>query len=343
MSLVLATGGLGFIGSHTCINLINKGYDVLVVDSLINSHEDIYLKILDIIDLKKNSNRGNIFFKKGDLLNKLFVEKIFKENIIDTVVHFAGLKSVEESVKNPLKYWYTNINITINILNTMENYKCYKFIFSSSATIYKTVNSIKLVENHQTIPFNAYGNTKLSIERILEDMYLSNRGKWKIINLRYFNPAGAHHSGLIGENPNQNSSNLFPKIAKVIFGNNKILSVFGNDWPTKDGTCIRDYIHIEDLADAHVNAINFLENNKPQIKSINIGTGLGSSVLDVINTYSRINKIEIPYQFKKRRKGDVPYLVADNKLSKKLFNWYPKKNLEVMCKDSFNFLKNLYH
>ena len=212
MSLVLATGGLGFIGSHTCINLINKGYDVLVVDSLINSHEDIYLKILDIINLKKNPNRGNIFFKKGDLLNKLFVEQIFKENKIDTVVHFAGLKSVEESVKNPLKYWYTNINITINILNTMENYKCYKFIFSSSATIYKTVRSIKLVENHQTIPFNAYGNTKLSIERILEDMYLSKKGKWKIINLRYFNPVGAHHSGLIGENPNQNSSNLFPLI-----------------------------------------------------------------------------------------------------------------------------------
>ncbi len=342
MSLVLATGGLGFIGSHTCINLINKGYDVLIVDSLINSHEDIYLKILKIIDLEKNSNRGNIFFKKGDLLDKLFVEQIFKENNIETVVHFAGLKSVERSVKNPINYWYTNINIALNILTTMENHKCYKFIFSSSATIYKPVSSKKLIENNQKIPSNPYGNTKLTIEKILEDIYLSNRKKWKIINLRYFNPVGAHHSGLIGDNPKQNSSNLFPIIAKVIFGDIKTLSIFGNDWPTKDGTCIRDYIHIEDLAAAHTVAIKFLEINKPQIHSVNVGTGLGSSVLDVINTYSRINKVEIPYQFEKRRKGDVPYLVADNTLSKKLFNWYPKKTLEIMCMDSFKFLNNLY-
>ncbi len=343
MSLVLATGGLGFIGSHTCINLIDKGYDVLIVDSLKNSHEDIYLKILDIINFKKNPDRGNIFFKKGDLLEKFFVEKLFQENKIDSVVHFAGLKSVEESVKNPLNYWNTNINITLNILYTMETYKCYKFIFSSSATIYKPVRSKKLVENNQTIPFNPYGKTKFTIESILEDVYLSRKDKWKIINLRYFNPVGAHHSGLIGENPKQNSSNLFPIIAKVIFENKKILSVFGNDWPTRDGTCIRDYIHIEDLAEAHFNAIKFLEKNKPQIKSINIGTGLGSSVLEVINTYSRVNRIEIPYKFEEKRKGDVPFLVADNNLSKKLFNWYPKKNLELMCKDSFNFLKNLYH
>ena len=343
MSLVLATGGLGFIGSHTCINLVNKGYDVLIVDSLINSHDDIFTKILNIIDLKKNSNRGNIFFEKGDLLDKLFLEKIFKENTIDTVVHFAGLKSVEESVKNPINYWNTNINIALNILTTMENYKCYKFIFSSSATIYKPLISKKLIENNPTIPINPYGKTKLTIEKILDDIYLSNKGKWKIINLRYFNPVGAHHSGLIGENPKQNSSNLFPIISKVIFGNIKKVSVYGNDWPTKDGTCIRDYIHIEDLAAAHVIAINFLKKNKPQINSVNIGTGLGSSVLDVINTYSRINKIEIPYKFEKRRKGDVPYLVADNTLCKKLFNWYPKKNLEIMCMDSFKFLKNLYH
>mgnify|MGYP001350439529 CR=1 FL=1 len=224
----------------------------------------------------------------------------------------------------------------------MENHKCYKFIFSSSATIYKPVSSKKLIENNQKIPSNPYGNTKLTIEKILEDIYLSNRKKWKIINLRYFNPVGAHHSGLIGDNPKQNSSNLFPIIAKVIFGDIKTLSIFGNDWPTKDGTCIRDYIHIEDLAAAHTVAIKFLEINKPQIHSVNVGTGLGSSVLDVINTYSRINKVEIPYQFEKRRKGDVPYLVADNTLSKKLFNWYPKKTLEIMCMDSFKFLNNLY-
>ena len=342
MSIVLATGGLGFIGSHTCLNLVSQGYDVIIVDSLINSDEQVYSKILHVVALGSNPNSGKIIFKKGDLLDKNFVEEVFRNNKIESVIHFAGLKSVEESVKNPLIYWFTNITITLNLISSMQKYKCYKLVFSSSATIYKPLKSEKLNESFETNPINPYGNTKLTIEKILEDVYKSEKSKWKIINLRYFNPVGAHPSGLIGESPKQNSSNLFPILGKVIFDELDKVSIFGNNWPTKDGTCIRDYIHIIDLAEAHVASLRFLENSKTNFLSINIGTGIGSSVLDVINTYNRVNKVKIPFKFENRRKGDVPYLVADNKLSLKLLNWYPKKSLELMCQDSFNFLKKRY-
>ncbi len=344
MSLVLATGGLGFIGSHTCISLIENGYDVLIIDSLINSYEETFLKLKKIIHLNKKAKKGKLFFIKGDLNNKNLLDKIFQEKIsegypIKSVIHFAGLKSVAGSVLDPIKYWDTNINITMNVLSIMDKYNCNNFVFSSSATIYKPIDSGKLLETYEKTPLNPYGNTKLAIETILSDVFKSNKSKWKIVNLRYFNPIGAHPTGLIGDLPKENSSNLFPVISKVIFGKSKKLSVFGSNWPTKDGTCIRDFIHIIDLADAHVAALNYLEKNDPQILSINIGTGKGYSVLEIIKTFSKINKVELPHNFVKKRKGDVPYLVADNKLALELLDWSPKKSLELMCKDSFNFFK----
>ena len=347
LSLVLATGGLGFIGSHTCLNLIENGYDVLVIDSLINSSK-VVLENIKYLVRKDKKFSGKIYFYKGDIsdqnmLDNIFREQILIDNPIEAVIHFAGLKSVEESVKNPLIYWDSNLNATLKLLTIMDKYKCYKFVFSSSATVYKTNANKKLVESSIKEPHNPYGNTKQTIEKILNDLYLSNKNAWKIISLRYFNPVGAHPSGKLGENPRGKANNLFPIISQVIYGNLKKLSVFGNDWPTKDGTCVRDYIHVMDLAEAHYAALNFLNSESPQIFSINIGTGQGYSVLEIIETYSKVNKVNIPYSFDRRRNGDAAFVVADNTLASKVLNWKACKTLEDSCRDSFNYItKNKY-
>jgi|TARA_B100000401_G_scaffold346854_1_gene244683 UDP-glucose 4-epimerase len=343
LSLILVTGGLGFIGSHTCINLINNGHDVLIADSLENSNEKVYEKIIELTLLNKSSCEKIKFFR-GDLRHKDFLDSLFNRQIlqkrpIESVIHFAGLKSVEESVSNPLEYWETNINSTLNLLSVMDKYKCYKLVFSSSATIYKPKEKEKLFEFSYKQPLNPYGNTKLTIELILKDIYLSDIKKWNIINLRYFNPIGAHTSGSIGENPKGKATNLFPVILKVISGELEKLSIFGNDWPTKDGTCIRDYIHVMDLAEAHNAALKYLDSKNSQILALNIGTGIGHSVLEVIETFSNVNSINIPFSFVKRRRGDAPFVVADNSLALKTLKWEPVKSLEDACRDSFKFLK----
>ena len=346
MKNILVTGGAGFIGSHTCLLLLEKGYEVIVIDSLVNSSTKTLNNIKNIISSLNKSKKQNLHFHEMDLkdkkeLNNIFESQITLQKPIDTVIHFAGLKSVQESVLKPLKYWDENINTTLSLLSVMSKYDCKKLVFSSSATIYKPLKDTKLYENSYQKPINPYGNTKITIEKILNDLFLSDQS-WKIVNLRYFNPVGAHPSGLIGEDPKIKASNLFPIITRVILGHLEKLHVFGNDWPTPDGTCIRDYIHVMDLAEAHIAALKFINSNNSQIISINIGTGNGHSVLDVIKIYSTVNNIDLPYEFSARREGDAPYVVADNSLALKLLRWEPKKYIEDMCKDSFRFMKNIY-
>ncbi len=344
MGLILATGGLGFIGSHTCINLIKRGLDVLIIDSLINSSIDNLERIKMISKKNNDSNIGKVYFYKGDLrdtnlLDEIFYKHFLKKESIEAAIHFAGLKSVEESVAYPIKYWDTNLNSLLSLMKVMAKYECKTLVFSSSATIYKSDENKKFFEDSPKLPSNPYGYTKLTIEQILRDIFISDN-QWKIMNLRYFNPVGAHHSGLLGEYPGVLASNLFPIISKVLIGQLEKLFIFGNNWPTKDGTCIRDYIHVMDLAEAHFAAIKFLCENKPLIESINIGNSEGYSVLEIVRNYSKVNNLSIPFEFAARRKGDIPFVVADNKLALELLDWRPSRNIDKMCIDSFNYIKN---
>ena len=343
MTLILATGGLGFIGSHTCVSLIQKGFDVLIIDSLINSSEINFLNIKKIISQNNKENIGNIFLRKGDLRNTIWLNKIFQEFIflkkpIEAVIHFAGLKSVADSVKWPINYWDLNLNSSISLLKVMDMNDCNVIVFSSSATIYKPQLNKKLKEYSILEPINSYGNTKLSIEKFLNDVFKGSPKKWRIANLRYFNPVGSHKSGLLGEDPKGTSSNLFPTLVKVLQKKIDKLRIFGNDWPTHDGTCIRDYIHVVDLAESHVAALDYLYKNTPQIVSMNIGTGKGTSVLELVNKFSEVINFKLPFCFDNRRKGDTPYLVADNRLALELLEWKPNYLIDDMCKDTWNWL-----
>ncbi len=342
MSTVLTTGGLGFIGSHTCVELINAGYDVLIIDSLYNCQINTLSNLKKIFLLEEDKKKGEIYFRKGDLRNKKWLDEVFcefknKKKEIISVIHFAGLKAVEESIKDPLKYWDWNTSTTLSLLWVMNNHKCYNLLFSSSATIYGIGCVEKINEDHEKAPINPYGNTKLTIEKILSDLYESAPNNWKIVNLRYFNPAGSHHSGLIGEEPISVPKNLFPLILKTGLKKRSQLYIFGKDWPTPDGTCIRDFIHISDLAKAHLASLKFLIKNEPQKISFNIGTGVGYSVLEVVKTFIKVNNINIPYIFRDRRPGDHYYSVANNSQALSYLEWEPSKTLEDMCRDSWNF------
>jgi len=342
LATILATGGLGFVGSHACITLIENGFNVVIVDSLVNSSEKRYINLKKILEKLEKNYSGKINLVKGDIRDRKLLNNIFKEyknnnNKISAVFHFAGLKSVSNSFKNPIEYWDTNLNSTLSLLSEMEKNECYSIVFSSSATIYKPKNEVKFSEIDLKEPINPYGNTKLSIERLLEDVFKTNPNNWRVVNLRYFNPAGAHPSSLIGEIPMKKSSNLFPEIMKVLLGNLDCLPIYGNDWPTNDGTCIRDFIHVMDLAEAHLAALNFLLNNDPQIISFNVGTGKGISVLEVVNNFKKMN-IKLPHEFTKRREGDFYYLVSDNSFALKRLNWRPERTLDDICIDCLNWL-----
>ncbi len=346
MNSILITGGTGYIGSHTCIELLKKGFNVCLVDSLINSSEKTVTKIQGIVGIEKTKENGELFFRKGDVRDKIFLFNVFDEFKIkgkpfSAVIHFAGFKSVQDSVKEPLKYWNNNLFTTLNLLEIMNSFGCYCLVFSSSATIYESKGNENLSENNSIMPINPYGNTKFTIEKILGDVFKCNKTKWKIANLRYFNPVGAHNSGLLGENPKNRPTNLFPIILKVATGEYSRLSIFGNDWPTKDGTCIRDYIHIMDLAEAHVAALDFLNKNIPQIIALNIGTGKGTSVLEIIDKFVQVNRVSLPFYFEKRREGDIHRLVADNTRSLSLLNWKPKRSIEDMCTDSWKTITSI--
>ncbi len=342
MKKILVTGGLGFIGSHICVSLIEKNYSICIVDSLVNSEEDNLLSIKKICDLSNNFPKDRITFLKGDIKDKRFLMNIFEKandekKPIEAVIHLAGLKSVNESIEKPLIYWGANVVGTINLLEAMQNYNCKNIVFSSSATIYRpTINKL-LTENSDIGPISPYGTTKLTIEKMLEDLAKSQKNDFRIVNLRYFNPVGAHISGLLGENPKGKPNNLFPILLKVASGEYEKLSIFGADWPTRDGTCVRDYIHVMDLAEAHISALDFILNSSLNFLNLNIGTGNGKSVLEVVETFMKVNKCQFEYSFVSRRDGDSPYLVADNRLALSTLNWRPLRNLNDMCRDAWNW------
>lgn len=327
---ILVTGGCGFIGSHTCVELLNNDYEVVIIDNLSNSKEDVVDKI------KKITNK-EVNFYKGDVRDKNLLEKIFNENKIDAVIHFAGYKAVGESVEKPLMYYHNNLLSTITLCEVMKEKGCKKLVFSSSATVYGKPQSLPIKENFPLSTTNPYGTTKLMIEKILKDLYVSDND-WAIAVLRYFNPIGAHESGLIGENPNDIPNNLMPYIVKVATQELPILNVFGNDYDTHDGTGVRDYIHVVDLAKGHIKAIEKIEKGNG-IDYYNLGTGHGYSVLDLVNTFQKVNNIEVKYQIVDRRPGDIDACFADPTYAKEKLNWEAEKNIEDMCRDAYNFIK----
>ena len=343
MSTILVTGGAGFIGSHTCLLLLKKGYKLVVLDSLINSSEISLKRISEIVFNEVNNEK--IKFIKGDIRDKNLLESIFNEaqlndNKFDGVIHFAGLKAVGESVKYPLEYWDSNVNGSLTLFKVMDKYDCRTIVFSSSATVYdKTENNQFLNEKSKIYPSNPYGETKLAIEKILFNLFKSS-SKWRIINLRYFNPIGAHKSGLIGENPSGIPNNIFPFITQVGLKKIEQLEVFGNDWDTYDGTGVRDYIHVMDLAEGHIAALEYLFKSEKENININLGTGIGTSVFDLINIFKKVNNIDLPIKIVGRRDGDVGFVVANNTLAKSLLNWKPLFTLDDMCRDGWNWQKN---
>ena len=344
MKTILVTGGLGFIGSHTCVVLLEKGYKILILDSLINSSKKVIEKIKKIFSLTKYDLNEQIQFYECDLRDKFKLEKIFTKitsdsKKIDAVIHFSGLKAVEESVQDPLRYFDFNVLSTINLLKIMEKFNCKKIVFSSSATIYgNSGKDSKIKEDANIDPKNPYGETKVVIEKILQNLFLSSNS-WSISILRYFNPIGAHPSGLIGENYLGLPNNIFPIINQVASRERKNLNIFGNDWETHDGTGVRDYIHVMDLADGHVLALEYLFKNNGEIIHLNLGTGIGTSVLELISVFKTVNNLEIPYLFSQRRKGDVASLVADITLAKEKLNWFPTRDLKKMCRDGWKWKK----
>jgi len=341
MKSILITGGLGFIGSHTCLSLVKRGYKIIVVDSNINSSIKSLKRIYKILK-QTDIVYKDIVFEKGDIRNEAFLKKVFTNAFknkysINAVIHFAGLKAVGESVENPILYWDFNVNGTIQLLKVMKSFNCRTIVFSSSATIYGKTDLNPILEDFKINPTNPYGQTKATIESILFSLFNSSKDSWRIANLRYFNPIGAHPTGLLGEDPLKKPNNIFPLVCKVAKGVYEKLYIFGNDWPTLDGTGIRDYLHVMDLAEAHCLSLDHLLKNNPQILNLNIGTGIGTSVLQLIKTFENINKCIVPYEFCQRRPGDVAISIADNQLATSVLKWKPKRNIEDMCRDGWKW------
>jgi len=332
MKKILLTGGMGYIGSHVCIELIKKGYEVVIVDNLCNSSISVLEGIKKITGLKP-------VFYENDIRDKTALLKIFNTHSISSVIHFAGLKSLKESVDEPINYYDNNLIATINLLQVMKQINCKSIVFSSSATVYGKTEHVPISENAPLSASNPYGQSKLLIERLLQDLYISDN-KWNIAILRYFNPAGAHDSGLIGESPNGIPNNLFPYISKVANGKLSKLIIFGNDYDTHDGTGIRDYIHVVDLAKGHLKALEVMHSYS-KVLLVNLGTGQGYSVLDVVKGFEKASSKKIPYEFASRREGDVAKCYADPSLSFKLLNWRAKSTLDEMCRDAWNW-ENTY-
>jgi len=327
--MLLVTGGLGYIGSHTIVELLADNYPVVAYDNLSNSSK----KVLDRIE--KLSNK-KIIFIEGDIRDGEKLESLFSTYQFKGVIHFAGLKSVSESVNRPLKYYDNNVSGTINLLNKMDKFNVRTFIFSSSATVYGDLSTSPLKEDMPTgVPTNAYGASKLAVENILNDV-CSADSKWSIARLRYFNPVGAHPSGEIGEQPSGVPANLMPFITQAAIGERKRLKVFGGDYPTIDGTGVRDYIHVVDLAKGHVSALKKCEESRGMF-TVNLGTGAGYSVLQMIHTFESVNGVTVPYDIVDRRQGDIATCFANTDLAKVLLKWRATKNLEDMCRDSWNW------
>lgn len=328
---ILVTGGTGYIGSHTCVELLNEGYDIVVIDNLSNSK-------IEVVDKIKEITNKDFKFYEGNCCDKNILTKIFEENNIGAVIHFAGFKAVGESVIKPLKYYRNNLDSTITLLEVMNEFNVKKIAFSSSATVYGKPESLPIKEDFPLSTTNPYGTTKLMIEDILKDLYVSDN-EWSIAILRYFNPIGAHKSGLIGENPNDIPNNLMPYIVKVATKELECLSVFGNDYNTKDGTGVRDYIHVVDLAKGHIKAIEKVL-KETGVDAYNLGTGNGYSVLEIVNTFIKVNNIDVNYKITDRRPGDIDACYADPSYAKEKLNWEANLDIEEMCKDAYNFVKN---
>lgn len=328
---ILVTGGTGYIGSHTSIELLKRGEEIVVLDNLSNSK-------IEMCDSIKKLSGKDFKFYKVDLLDKENVEKIFKENKIDEVIHFAGLKAVGESCEKPIEYYHNNITGTLNLIDVMRKYDCKKIVFSSSATVYGDPDTVPIKEDFPLSTTNPYGSTKLMIEQILTDVYKSDNS-WTVILLRYFNPIGAHESGEIGENPNGIPNNLMPYINYVAAGKLDHLNVFGNDYDTHDGTGIRDYIHVVDLAIGHLKALDKAR-KITGVEAYNLGTGIGYSVLDIVKAFEKANNIEIKYEITVRRPGDIAVCYADPSKAKTELGWEAVRDLEQMCKDAWRYTKN---
>ena len=337
---VLLTGGSGFIGSHIALLLLERGFEVLLLDSYLNSSSKVTDRIKTYLSTK--NLKYNLETIKGDirdvkLLDNIFIESINKNKNIDTVIHLAGLKSVSDSLANPIEYWDVNVLGTMNLLRTMKKYRCFSLVFSSSATIYGVSDFFPITEDHRISPMNPYGKTKVAIENLLSDLYESDKNNWKICSLRYFNPVGAHPSGLIGENPIGKPNNLFPFLTQVAIGRENILNVFGDDWDTGDGSGVRDYIHVIDLAEGHLASIDYLNSKDSCLEFINLGSGKGYSVFQIIKQFELSTGCNIPFTIKKRRVGDVAICYADISKAKRLLAWSPKRTLEQICLDGWNW------
>jgi len=325
---ILVTGGAGYIGSHTCIELIKAGYEVVVVDNLCNSSSESLRRVESLVGC-------NIPFHKVDVRDKAALTQVFAQYSIDGVIHFAGLKAVGESVEKPIEYYDTNVGGTFILTDVMSEFDCKTFIFSSSATVYGDPHTVPIKEGFPLSATNPYGRSKLMIEEFLQDVFVSD-DSWHIALLRYFNPVGAHKSGLIGEDPNDIPNNLIPYISQVAAGKLEKLSVFGGDYDTPDGTGVRDYIHVVDLAKGHVRALQALE-NKPQVLTVNLGTGNGYSVLDMIKAFEKASGKDIPYQIVGRRSGDIATCYADSTFAAEKLDWKVEYDLDEMCEDTWRW------
>lgn len=328
MATILVTGGTGYIGSHTCVELLNAGYDVVIMDNLYNSNEAV-LKRIESITGKKTK------FYKTDLLDKEGIRTIFKENTIDAVIHFAGYKAVGESVQIPLTYYQNNVAGSLNLYEVMKEFNVKRIVFSSSACVYGAPKSVPIKEDFEVHTTNPYGATKVMNEMILKDVCKSDED-WSVLLLRYFNPIGAHKSGLLGEVPNGIPNNLVPYIARVANGQLEYLRVWGNDYPTVDGTGVRDYIHVVDLAKGHIKAVEYALSHKG-VDKINLGTGKGYSVLEVLHAYEKACGKELPYKIMERRPGDIAECYADTEKAEKVLGWKAQYGIEEMCIDSWKF------
>ena len=325
---ILITGGAGYIGSHTCVEMLNSGYDIVVVDNLDNSNRK------SIERIEKITGKP-VKFYEADVRDKVALQKIFTENNIEAVIHFAGLKAVGESVKKPIMYYDNNIINTLTLVEVMSEFNVKKIVFSSSATVYGVTKEMPLKEGMPTGAINPYGRTKLFIEHILRDTYISDNG-WSVALLRYFNPIGAHKSGTIGEDPKGIPNNLMPYIAQVAVGRLEKLHVFGNDYNTPDGTGVRDYIHVVDLAVGHVKAVNWVLKNTG-CEEINLGTGKGTTVLELREAFEKASGIKIPYVIDPRRPGDPDEVYADADKAKELLGWVAERGIDEMCEDTWRW------
>ena len=324
---ILVTGGAGYIGSHTCVELLKNGYEVVIADNLSNSK-------IEVLDKIKTITGKECKFYEADILDRAAMDKIFEENKIDAVIHFAGLKAVGESCAKPLLYYHNNITGTLILCESMAAHGCKNIVFSSSATVYGVPKTVPLKEDFPLSTTNPYGSTKLFIEGILKDIYKADN-EWNVTILRYFNPIGAHESGLLGEDPNGIPNNLMPYITRVASKQLPVLNVFGNDYPTPDGTGVRDYIHVVDLAVGHIKAIEHMGG----CRVYNLGTGKGYSVLDIVHAFIKANGVDVPYVIKERRPGDVAENYADATKAKEELGWVAEHDIDDMCRSSWNFTK----